>query len=57
LRVEVIAAGAADRRDAHDRLEDLRQRLGSGLWAQGLSRVTDADRELIDHLLTGALDT
>ena len=51
------AAWAADWRDAHDRLEDLRQRLGDGLWAQGLSQVTDADRDLISHLLTGTLDT
>lgn len=51
------AVWAADWRDAHDRLEDLRQRLGGGLWAQGLSRVSDADREIIGHLLTGALDT
>ncbi|MGH3195736.1 MAG: hypothetical protein ACRDRJ_34240 [Streptosporangiaceae bacterium] len=51
------AAWAADWRDAHDRLEDLRQRLGDGPWAQGLARVTDADRELINHLLTGTLDT
>jgi hypothetical protein len=49
------AAWAADWRDAHDRLDDLRQRLGDGLWAQGLARVTDADRELVSHLLTGAL--
>jgi hypothetical protein len=34
-----------------------KHKLGDGLWAQALSRVTDADRELIDHLLTGALDT
>ena len=34
------AAWAADWRDAHDRLEDLRQRLGDGPWAQGLARVT-----------------
>ena len=51
------AAWAADWRDAYDRLEDLRQRLGDGPWAQGLARVTDADRELISHLLTGTLDT
>jgi hypothetical protein len=43
--------------DAHARLADLKHKLGDGLWAQALSRVTDADRELIDHLLTGALDT
>jgi hypothetical protein len=49
------AAWAADWRDAHDRLDDLRQRLGDGPWAQALARVTDADRELVSHLLTGVL--
>jgi hypothetical protein len=49
------AAWAADWRDAHDRLDDLRKRLGDGLWAQGLAQVTDADRELVSHLLTGTL--
>lgn len=44
-------------RDAHDRLEDLRQRVGEGPWAQALARVTDADRDVITHLLTGSLDT
>ena len=28
-------------------------RLGDGPWAQGLARVTDADREIVTHLLTG----
>jgi hypothetical protein len=50
------AAWAAGWRDAHDRLEDLRQRLGNGPWTQALSQVTDADREIITHLLTGVLD-
>jgi hypothetical protein len=50
------AAWAAGWRDAYDRLEDLRQQLGDGPWAQGLSRVTGADREIVSHLLTGALD-
>ena len=50
------AAWAADWRDAHDRLEDLRQRLGDGLWVQSLAQVTDADRELVSHLLTGTLE-
>jgi hypothetical protein len=50
------AAWAAGWRDAYDRLEDLRRRLGDGHWAQGLSRVTGADREIVAHLLTGALD-
>jgi hypothetical protein len=49
-------AWAADWRDTHDRLEDLRQQVGEGPWALGLSRVTSADREIIRHLLTGALD-
>ena len=40
-RVLTPAAWAADWRDAHDRLDDLRQRLGDGLWAQGLS-VSDS---------------
>jgi hypothetical protein len=48
---------AADWRDTHDRLEDLRQQVGEGPWALGLSRLTSADRVVIDHLLTGALDT
>ena len=50
------AAWAAGWRDAYDRLEDLRRRLGDGPWDQGLSRVTGADREVVTHLLTGALD-
>ncbi len=48
-------AWAADWRDAHDRLDNLRQRLGNGLWVQSLAQVTDADRELVSHLLTGTL--
>lgn len=49
------SAWAADWSDAYDRLEDLRQSLGDGPWAQSLSRVTDADRQIISHLLTGSL--
>ncbi|UWE11931.1 hypothetical protein [Actinacidiphila bryophytorum] len=51
------AAWDADWGDAHARLEDLRKKLGEGMWAQASARVTQADRELIDHLLTGDLDT
>jgi hypothetical protein len=51
------AAWAADWRDACGRLHDLRQRVGEGPWAQALARVTDADREIVSHLLTGSLDT
>jgi len=47
---------AAGWRDAHDRLDDLRERIGIGPWAQAQARVTDADRQLISHLLTGNLD-
>jgi len=50
------AAWAAGWRDAHDRLEDLKERIGRGPWAQAMALVTDADRELVSHLLTGNLD-
>ena len=40
----------------HNRaVDNLRQRLGNGLWVQSLAQVTDADRELVSHLLTGTL--
>jgi hypothetical protein len=51
------ATWQADWGDAHARLDDLKSTLGDGVWAQALSRVTDADRAVIDLLLTGALDT
>jgi hypothetical protein len=50
------AAWVADWRDAHDRLEDLRGQVGDGQWNQALARVTDADREIVTHLLYGVLD-
>ncbi|NEC22568.1 hypothetical protein [Streptomyces parvus] len=43
--------------EPHDQLEDLKLKLGDGTWSQALARVTDADRDLIDLLLTGNLDT
>ncbi|MBO2466247.1 hypothetical protein [Actinomadura violacea] len=43
--------------DAHTRLEDLKGKLGEGQWAQALDRVTDADIEMIDFLLTGDLSS
>ncbi len=43
--------------DTHARLEDLKNKLGDGQWSQAQARVTDADRDLIDLLLTGDLDT
>ncbi|MEU3314464.1 hypothetical protein ABZ743_17585 [Streptomyces sp. NPDC006662] len=47
----------ADWGEAHARLEDLRRKVGDGPWNQATARVTDADRALIDLLLTGSLDT
>lgn len=49
-------AWEADWGESHARLEDLKRRLGEPVWAQALARVTDADRDLIDCLLTGVLD-
>jgi hypothetical protein len=49
------AAWAADWRDAHDRLEDLKERIGDAPWAQARRQVTEADREIVSHLLTGNL--
>ncbi|WP_327353141.1 hypothetical protein [Streptomyces sp. NBC_01304] len=48
---------AKDWGDAHAQLDDLKVKLGDGTWEQGLARVTDADRDLIDLLLNGSLDT
>lgn len=44
-----------DWEDTHTRLENLKIKLGDGQWAQALDRVTDADCEMIDFLLTGDL--
>jgi len=46
-----------DWRDAHDRLEDLKNKIGEGPWRQALDRVSETDRDLIDLLLTGRLDS
>ncbi|NUL03311.1 hypothetical protein HRW07_08665 [Streptomyces lunaelactis] len=51
------AAWAAEWGDAHARLEDLKLKIGDGSWDRALAQVTDADRDLIDLLLTGSLDT
>ncbi|MEV0502982.1 hypothetical protein AB0I84_36060 [Streptomyces spectabilis] len=42
--------------DPHARLEDLKRRIGPGGWAHALTRVTDTDRAIIDHLLAGDLN-
>ncbi|MEU1506292.1 hypothetical protein [Kitasatospora sp. NPDC005748] len=39
------------------RLDDLKSKVGTGTWTLALARVTDTDREIIAHLLTGELDT
>jgi hypothetical protein len=49
------AVWAADWRNAYERLDDLRERVGEGPWAQALAGVTRADREIVSHLLTGTL--
>ena len=49
------ATWEADWSDSYDRLEDLRRRLGDGVWAQPLARITDTDREVVHHLPAGAL--
>jgi hypothetical protein len=53
--VQPAPAWAADWGDAHARLEDLRHRIGEGAWRQARTRITDADRALISHLLNGDL--
>ncbi len=50
------ATWESDWGDAHTRLEDLKNRLGDGIWAQAAARITASDRTVIDHLLTGDLD-
>lgn len=50
------ATWGADWGDHYARLEDLRERIGAGPWNQALARVTDTDRNVIHHLLTGNLD-
>ncbi|MGW2571651.1 hypothetical protein [Streptomyces sp. NPDC001537] len=42
--------------EAHARLEDLRHRLGPEVWQEALAAATDADREMIDQLLSGTFD-
>ena len=42
--------------DHHERLEDLKGRIGQGGWDHALARVTDADQAIVDLLLTGELN-
>ncbi|MFF7893881.1 hypothetical protein ACFZDI_18675 [Streptomyces sp. NPDC007907] len=51
------ATWMADWYDAHARLEDLRQRLGTEVWKQAQQRVSDWDRQIIDDLLNGHFDS
>ncbi|MFJ2746359.1 hypothetical protein ACIO3O_42620 [Streptomyces sp. NPDC087440] len=46
----------ADWADAHARLADLRDRIGLPLWDAALASVSDADCDVIDHLLHGDYD-
>lgn len=50
------AVWAADWSDAHARLSDLRGRLGEPVWTAALAEATDADRDVIAHLLRGDYD-
>ncbi|MGW3823394.1 hypothetical protein ACWEAF_13995 [Streptomyces sp. NPDC005071] len=49
-------AWARDWGDHHARLEDLKHKLGDGVWQLSLSKVTERDRRIVDLLLTGALN-
>ncbi len=42
--------------DTHARLEDLKTKLGDAVWTRAKAQVTDAERELIDLMLTGDLN-
>ncbi|MFJ2663798.1 hypothetical protein ACIO14_05565 [Nocardia fluminea] len=46
----------ADWGAAHARLEDLKYKLGEGIWVRSLNQVTADDRAVVDHLLIGELD-
>jgi hypothetical protein len=46
----------ADWADTHARLEQLRYRLGEGVWRQAAAQVTVSDIEIIDLLLSGELN-
>ncbi|RBM18629.1 hypothetical protein DI005_18195 [Prauserella sp. PE36] len=47
----------ADWGETHARLDDLKTKLGATVWTRAKAQVTDTDRELIDLMLTGDLDT
>ncbi|MFD8725643.1 hypothetical protein ACFV2H_48830 [Streptomyces sp. NPDC059629] len=47
----------ADWYDAHARLEDLRQRLGTEVWKQAQQQIGELDRQIIDDLLNGHFDS
>lgn len=39
------------------RLDDLRTKLGATVWTRAKAHIADADRDVIDLMLTGDLDT
>jgi hypothetical protein len=53
---ELPAAWQRSWGDAHTRLEDLRRKLGEGVWRQARDRVSDRDRETVHLLLNGDLN-
>ncbi|USY20459.1 hypothetical protein NE857_02010 [Nocardiopsis exhalans] len=42
--------------DAHERLEDLRDKVGEGGWKHARARISDADRTIVEDLLRGDLN-
>ncbi|WP_329143142.1 hypothetical protein OIU91_05105 [Streptomyces sp. NBC_01456] len=51
-----VSVWVRDWNDAHARLEDLRGKVGAGAWARARGRITAADREIVDDLLSGDLN-
>jgi hypothetical protein len=51
------AVWASDWGVSHERLVDLRSKLGGAMWEQALARVTAEDREIVISLLKGEFDT
>ncbi|WP_326615313.1 hypothetical protein OG949_41165 (plasmid) [Streptomyces scopuliridis] len=54
----ILPASVWDRdwSDAHARLDDLRGKVGAGVWDRARGRITAADREIVDDLLSGDLN-
>jgi hypothetical protein len=50
------AAWQSDWAETNARLEDLRHRLGEGVWRHAAARLTDADAAIVDLLVSGDLN-